>query len=189
MVDYKIGEAGMVYLSYATGFIPGGFTETCSSLATCQPFDSETNTNLEAGFKGQFLDNTVQVNGSLFYTEYEDLIRSQVVPFTDAFGRTTQETINVNAGKSNVTGLELETIWMPAQVSGLTLATQCAAGWTTSTTSSLLVDGSEPEMIWKDFSNKTYRSRRNWRGSAQVTYEQATRFGAFTYNALGQLPG
>ena len=51
VVDYDISDSGMVYLSYATGFIPGGFTETCSSLETCEPFDSETNWNLELGFK------------------------------------------------------------------------------------------------------------------------------------------
>ena len=46
-LDYDFSEAGMVYLSYATGFIPGGFTETCSSLETCEPFDSETNSELQ----------------------------------------------------------------------------------------------------------------------------------------------
>jgi iron complex outermembrane receptor protein len=115
VLDYDLTDASMVYLSYATGFIPGGFTETCSSLATCNPFDSETNWNVEVGFKGQFLDNTLQTNAAVFFTQYKDLIRSQVVPFTDPFGVTTQETINVNAGVSQATGIELEGTWLATE--------------------------------------------------------------------------
>jgi iron complex outermembrane receptor protein len=105
----------MIYVSYATGFIPGGFTETCSTPGSCLPFNSETNWNVELGFKGQFLDNTLQANGAVFFTQYKDLIRSQVVPFTDPFGVTTQETINVNAGISQATGLEVEGTWLPVE--------------------------------------------------------------------------
>ena len=112
VVDYHLSDDNMVYVSYATGFIPGGYTETCSSLATCQPFDSETNWNAEVGFKGRFLDNMLQTNVAMYYTKYSDLIRSQVLPFTDAFGVTTQETVNVNAGTSIAKGVELEGTWL-----------------------------------------------------------------------------
>lgn len=112
VLNRSIGNDGMGYASYSTGFISGGFTETCSSVITCLPFDPETNENFEIGYKGQFRDNTLQANFAVFYTEYEDLIRSQVVPFTNIFGTTTQETINVNAGVSEVTGLEGEVMWI-----------------------------------------------------------------------------
>ncbi|MBI1181220.1 MAG: TonB-dependent receptor plug domain-containing protein [Alphaproteobacteria bacterium] len=113
VLDYKVVEDAMIYASYSTGFIPGGFTETCSSLATCQPFESETNWNAEAGLKARFFDQTLQTNLSVYYTRYSNLVRSQVIPFTDAFGTTTQETINVNAGKSRNIGVELEATWVP----------------------------------------------------------------------------
>ncbi len=113
VLDYRFDDNTMGYLSYSTGFISGGFTETCSSLETCQPFDAETNWNLEAGLKAQFMDNTLQTNVAIFYTRYEDLIRSQVFPFTNQFGVTTQETVNVNAGESEAYGIELEAIWVP----------------------------------------------------------------------------
>ena len=111
LVDRSILENSMVYASYSTGFISGGFTETCSSLATCQPFNPETNENWELGFKGQFMDNTLQTNLSLYFTKYEDLIRSQVLPYTNAFGALTQETVNFNAGVSEITGGEAEITW------------------------------------------------------------------------------
>lgn len=113
VMDYKFADEGLAYVSYATGFIPGGFTETCSSIATCQPFESETNWNIEGGVKARFLDGTLQTNAAVFYTRYSDLVRSQVLPFTNAFGVTTQETVNVNAGKSEVFGIELEAVWVP----------------------------------------------------------------------------
>jgi iron complex outermembrane receptor protein len=113
VVDYKVTDEAMVYASYATGFISGGYTETCSSVRTCVPFQPENNWNAELGLKARWFDNTLQTNIAAFYTVYSDLIRSQVVPFTDFAGNTTQETINVNAGKSRVLGLEAEINWMP----------------------------------------------------------------------------
>ena len=113
VVDYKVMEDSLLYASYSTGFIPGGFTETCSSLATCQGYESETNWNAEAGLKARFFDQTLQTNLSVFYTRYSNLVRSQVVPFTNAFGVTTQETVNVNAGTSRNIGVELEATWVP----------------------------------------------------------------------------
>lgn len=114
-VERQLGEDGMAYFSYATGFISGGFTETCSTAVTCLPFESETNENFEFGYKGQFLDNTLQANFAIFFTEYEDLIRSQVVPFTNIFDVTTQETINVNAGVTDARGFETEIRWLPQE--------------------------------------------------------------------------
>jgi iron complex outermembrane receptor protein len=113
VVDYKIMDDSLLYASYSTGFIPGGFTETCSSLATCQGYESETNWNAEAGLKARFFDQTLQTNLSVFYTRYSNLVRSQVLPFTNAFGVTTQETVNVNAGKSRNVGVELEATYVP----------------------------------------------------------------------------
>jgi len=113
VVDYKVSDEAMVYASYATGFISGGYTETCSSPTTCIPFQPEKNWNAELGLKARWLDNTLQTNISVFYTQYSDLIRSQVVPYTDVAGNTTQETINVNAGKSRNIGIEAEINWQP----------------------------------------------------------------------------
>lgn len=113
VLDYQFTDDALAYVSYSTGFIPGGFTETCSSLKTCEPFESETNWNLEGGVKSQWFDRTLQLNLALFYTRYSNLIRSQVVPFVDRFGVNTQETININAGKSEVFGVEIEAVWVP----------------------------------------------------------------------------
>jgi iron complex outermembrane receptor protein len=113
VVDYKLTDEALLYASYSTGFISGGFTETCSSPTTCVPFQPENNWSAELGLKSRWFDNTVQANLTAFYTVYSDLIRSQVVPFTDFAGNTTQETINVNAGKSRNLGVEAELQFQP----------------------------------------------------------------------------
>lgn len=112
VVDYQFADNQMVYGSLSTGFISGGFTETCSTLTTCVAYAPEENTNLEFGHKGDFLDNTLRINTAIFYTEYENLQRNQVVPYTSASGDPAQETLTVNAGESTHYGLEVEATWL-----------------------------------------------------------------------------
>jgi len=112
VVDYKFADNQMVYGSLSTGFISGGFTETCSTLVTCVAYAPEENTNLEFGHKGDFLDNTLRINTAIFYTEYENLQRNQVVPFKNPDGTPAQETLTVNAGESTHYGLEVEVTWL-----------------------------------------------------------------------------
>ena len=112
VADYRFSDNQMIYGSIATGFISGGFTETCSTVITCVAYAPETNTNFEIGHKGDFLNNTLRINTAVFYTKFEDLQRNQVVPFTNAAGNPAQETITVNAGKSTHYGLEVEATWL-----------------------------------------------------------------------------
>ena len=111
-VDYKFADSQMVYASIATGFLAGGFSETCSQVSTCGPYEPETNTNFEVGYKGDLLDNRLRLNVALFHTEFEDLQRNQVFAFTNIDGSPGQETITLNAGKSTAQGLEVEATWL-----------------------------------------------------------------------------
>ena len=115
VVDYKFADNQMVYGSLSTGFISGGFTETCSTLVTCVAYAPEENTNLEFGHKGDFFNDTLRINSAIFYNEYENLQRNQVVPFTSASGDPAQETLTVNAGESTHYGLEIEATWLATE--------------------------------------------------------------------------
>lgn len=119
--DYRFSDEVMGYATVGTGFLSGGFTETCSSVATCLPFKMEKSTNFELGLKTDLAENTVRMNLAAFYIKYRDLQRNQVVSFFDAFGTGGQETITVNAGKSRAFGFEVETTWTPPNVDGLTV--------------------------------------------------------------------
>jgi iron complex outermembrane recepter protein len=177
VADYDVGDAGMAYLSYATGFISGGFTETCSTLATCQPFQPETNWNVETGFKGQFAANTVQTNLAIFYTEYEDLIRSQVVPFTNAFGVTTQETININAGVSQAWGVEGELTWLATP----SLQIQANVGYLNHEYDEFLLDR-DLDGVLEDLSNLAVPFSPEWKWGVAASYDQRLAVGTLTYN-------
>ena len=113
VLDYQVREDQLLYGSVATGYISGGYTETCSTRVTCVAYDAETNINYELGYKADFLDRTLRINTALFYTDFDDIQRNQVVPFINAAGTPAQETLTVNAGKSEVYGLEVETTWLP----------------------------------------------------------------------------
>ena len=106
VVDYTMNEDVMFYGSLATGFMAGGYTETCSTTYSCAyPYDPETNTNVEFGMKGDFMDGRLRLNIAIFNTEFEDLQRNQVLPLPIP---PYQETIKVNAGKSTNKGIEIE---------------------------------------------------------------------------------
>ena len=112
VVDWKPNDDSLMYFSIATGFLAGGYSETCSQIQTCINYDPETNINYEIGYKGDFLDNRLRFNAAIFYTDFEDLQRNQVFAFTQANGDPGQETITLNAGESNARGLEIETTWL-----------------------------------------------------------------------------
>jgi iron complex outermembrane receptor protein len=112
VVDYAFTDDSMGYVSVATGFLSGGFSETCSQVETCLPYDPETNINYEVGYKADLFDKRLRFNVAAFYTEFEDLQRNQVFAFTNFDGSPGQETITLNAGKSNSLGFEVETTWL-----------------------------------------------------------------------------
>ncbi|MCP5182185.1 MAG: TonB-dependent receptor [Pseudomonadales bacterium] len=112
VLDFQIDDKQMTYFSVSTGFLAGGFAETCSQLITCRPYNPETNTNFEVGYKGDLLDNRLRLNAAVFFTQFKDLQRNQVFRFTDADGTPGQETITLNAGESESKGIEIETTWL-----------------------------------------------------------------------------
>jgi iron complex outermembrane receptor protein len=115
VADYAVQEDQKAYFSIATGFLSGGYSETCSQEQTCLAYDPETNTNYEIGYKADLLDRTLRLNAAVFYTEFEDLQRNQVFAFTNADGSPGQETITLNAGKSNAKGAEIEVTWLATE--------------------------------------------------------------------------
>ncbi|MBA58123.1 MAG: TonB-dependent receptor [Gammaproteobacteria bacterium] len=113
VLDYKDNSDNLWYASVATGFLAGGYSETCSQLQTCISYNPETNINYEIGFKGDLADGMLRFNASVFTTDFEDLQRNQVFRFIDPVsGVEGQETITLNAGESSSQGVEIETTWL-----------------------------------------------------------------------------
>ena len=112
MLDYKPTPGQLVYVSYATGFLSGGFSETCATPSRCA-YNPETNDNLEVGYKGDLFDNHVRFNVAAFMTKYKNLQRAVVAAYTSADGSSQQETVTVNTGSSKATGVDVELTWVP----------------------------------------------------------------------------
>lgn len=110
-LQYQANDQVMVFGSVSRGYKAGGFagSQGVEAVAT-RPVDPETALNYEVGFKGDFVDDTVRLNLTGFFTDYEDL---QIVRFgpassdPDAFGTF----LTTNIGSADIMGLEAEFTW------------------------------------------------------------------------------
>ena len=173
VLDYKPADNQLYYASVATGFLSGGFSETCSAEQTCLSYNPETNINYEVGVKADLLDSRLRLNAALFYTNFEDLQRNQVFRFTDPVsGVETQETITLNAGKSNAKGVEIETTWLATD----RLQLRGSLGY-------LDAQYDEFEFEGVDMSDLDIPFASKWQVGAQAIFDQdLANGGALTYN-------
>jgi len=114
VVEHDISDSVMAYGSFATGFVAGGFAETCGAYGGCLPFKSEENDSREIGLKADLLDGSLRMNLAIFDVTYEALQRDAVLVVKDASGNDFQETVSVNEGESSNQGIELEVIYLPS---------------------------------------------------------------------------
>jgi iron complex outermembrane recepter protein len=112
VADYRLDDLQMVYLSYATGFLSGGFSETCATVSLCA-YNPETNDNIEIGYKADLFDARLRLAASAYLTTYENLQRAVVAAYQSADGSSQQETVTVNTGGSEATGVDVELTWVP----------------------------------------------------------------------------
>lgn len=136
VTDYRFSDAFLAYASIATGFKGGGVnprpfygpaTGECGPFtfnpdgsvipaAPCnqvKPFNPETLTTYEVGFKSDLLDRRLRVNGAAFFNKYND------ITFTLSACPSSPCLRPTNVGKADVKGAELEITAFP--VDGLTL--------------------------------------------------------------------
>ena len=112
-LDYTVNENVMVYGSVSRGFKGGGFGIPAFQALTgnaATPVDPEILVTYELGFKSEWFDNTLQVNAAFFDNEWKD---QQLFTLAIIGGNLTPLLINVP--ESRTYGLEIETVWKPAQ--------------------------------------------------------------------------
>jgi outer membrane receptor protein involved in Fe transport len=112
--QYEIDDDRMVYLTYSTGYRPGGINRR----GTLPPYQADYLKNLELGWKTQWLDRRVRWNGAVYSEKWDDFQFS----FLGANGLTEIR----NAGKAKMKGIESDLSWVVAE--GLTL--NAAASYT-----------------------------------------------------------
>jgi len=109
ILEFQPSEAWYWYGSISTGFKGGGYEDTpANEIAANIPFDPETVTNYELGFKSTLMDGRMRLNATVFYMDYKDLQVQQTNE--DCLCNITD-----NASDAKITGLEVEFEWAVAQ--------------------------------------------------------------------------
>lgn len=103
----------MTYASWSEGFKSGGFDSKVSRGSEAdRPIREETATNYELGFKSRWLNESLQVNATVFSTDFRDLQRVTLL-FDQASGVFDGLRVK-NAARASISGGELEIAWTPA---------------------------------------------------------------------------
>jgi len=111
-------DDGTVYATVATGFLSGGLAESPDFLTGEIPeYKPEKATNFEVGLKLDAYGRSLRVNTALFHTKYDD---RQLTGIGVNPQNGTISSVTTNAAKSTITGVELETLWLPLENLGIT---------------------------------------------------------------------
>ncbi len=96
----------MMYFSATSGYRSGGYNLVFFSNTA--DYDPEELTAYEIGYKTQFLDNTLQINGSFYLYDYES-IHTVATEVTSLGGTSTSV---LEAPGAEVMGIEAEVLWL-----------------------------------------------------------------------------
>jgi iron complex outermembrane receptor protein len=117
-IDYDFSDTVMGYAHVSGGFRSGIFNGRPTTTADISVADPETLLSYEIGFKSQLWDNRLQLNGAVFYNDYED--QQFLVNRPSGSAESALALVVDNAADSTLWGAELEFTVLPAQ--GLTIS-------------------------------------------------------------------
>ncbi len=104
-LEFRPSDEILAYGSVTSGFKSGGFFgDFTFDNSELEPFDSETVTAYELGVKATLVDGLVQLNGAVFYYDYEDI--QTFVPSAIGFKLD-------NLEKAEIGGAEIELLTSP----------------------------------------------------------------------------
>lgn len=106
-IKYHFSESIAFYAAYSRGTKSGGWNLDFVPNADIA-FDGETVDSFEIGFKSEWWDRRIRLNGATFYATYEDF---QVFQFQDTALGT--NLVLTNAGEVTSKGIELELTALP----------------------------------------------------------------------------
>ena len=105
-LDWDISDEIMMYFSATSGYRSGGYNLVFFSNTAS--YDPEELIAYEIGYKTQFLDNTLQINGSFYLYDYE-MIHTVATEVTSLGGTSTSV---LPAPGGEVMGIEAEVLWL-----------------------------------------------------------------------------
>lgn len=122
-VSWMPSDALTMYASYSKGFKAGGFDMRGDAVFTPQTVNGYAPEKVDAyelGFKTAFLDNSLFINGALFYSDYSGQQITTQVPYAAPLVGVASFVDNV--GDSKIKGAELEIRAIPSDNLSLNLA-------------------------------------------------------------------
>ncbi len=112
VADYRFSDEFLAYGSVSTGFKGGGVNPRPFVGDQALPFNPETLTTYEMGFKADVLDRRVRLNGAVFLNKYQNIILGkQLCPESSLPSPCLRPE---NIGSADVRGAELEVAIFPA---------------------------------------------------------------------------
>lgn len=117
IVQYNVTPAINTYAKVAEAFKSGGFNAREADEAFYKRgFDEETATSYELGIKSEFFQQRLRVNADVFLTEFKDRQMNFNIPDDLSATRV------INAGESEIQGLELEATYAASRYVILSLS-------------------------------------------------------------------
>lgn len=183
-LSYFATSDTLFYATYATGFKAGGYNLGNGQFpSSSRRFGPESVANIELGWKTDFYDNRVRVNGAVFQAVYENYQNATFVGI--------QYVVN-NAEEVSVNGLELETTALLSESLTATLAATYLDAVYDKYTGGACVYGVTPDnqdLNQCDLSGKNTPFAPDWSGSAILQWEQPMAGGDFYARADYQYTG
>ena len=116
--QYRLTETFMAFVSYTEGFKSGGWNARGNSAAELVPFEPERVHTWEAGFRSDWLDNSLRLNVTAFIMEAQDFqVPSAFVRPDNSIAFITQ-----NFADLENEGVEIDLSWAPSDNLSLYLA-------------------------------------------------------------------
>ena len=108
-IEFQQTDDLLWYGNASRGYKAGGYNSRALSGIAPKAYDPEYINSFEAGVKSTLLNNTLILNGAIFYNDYQDI---QLLAVLDLGGGNV-ETVIENAGEATIIGGELEFQWAP----------------------------------------------------------------------------
>lgn len=151
-VSSDLSRTVTAYAKYATGYKSGGYSVSSFN----PPFNPETNSSIEAGVKGSFLNGAAQANIAAFHMKYKDLQVTQVQGLVSAV---------TNAARATINGVELESVFKPLQH----LRLEVSGSWLDAKFGRFsTVDSARPALGTLDLAGNDLPNAPHWAGSLGV---------------------
>jgi len=105
-LDWNVNDSSLIYLSATSGYRSGGYNLVFFSESPT--YEPEELMAYEIGYKAQFYDDTVQLNSSAYFYDYETI--HTVAQEISAIGGSTTSVLE--APGAEIYGVEAELLWL-----------------------------------------------------------------------------